>query len=186
MWWVASQPNPWEIPVWLACKKLQLIWGAIFPGFMHTVTSNSAVYILVSLFWYTHTHTNKLDSQANQRTMDSWRTLIGACSLVDIIAYCKSQRMDTDEAHQEYAVHQLEHLHYLYNAANTGNKKELRGLYQGQFVLQALGAHFTAMDGAQIIQGVDDPDPKLVRPYGALVLACASVSTPISFHLIHN
>ena len=53
MQWAATQPDPWEIPVKLACEKMQLIWNAIFPGSYYIVTSTSAVYLLVSMFEYT-------------------------------------------------------------------------------------------------------------------------------------
>jgi hypothetical protein len=52
MQFVASQPNPWELPVKLACEKLQLIWDAIFPGTDYIVTSTSAAYLLVSMLGY--------------------------------------------------------------------------------------------------------------------------------------
>ena len=45
---VATQPNPWEIPAKLACEKMQLIWDAIFPNIEYTVIPTSAVYLLVS------------------------------------------------------------------------------------------------------------------------------------------
>jgi len=53
MQWAATQPDPWDIPVKLACEKMQLIWNAIFPGSDYIVTSTSAVYLLVSMFEYT-------------------------------------------------------------------------------------------------------------------------------------
>ena len=53
MQWAATQPDPWDIPVKLACEKMQLIWDAIFPRSDYIVTSTSAVYLLVSMFKYT-------------------------------------------------------------------------------------------------------------------------------------
>jgi hypothetical protein len=44
----ASQTDPWDIPAPLACKKLQLIWNKVFPDIEHTVTTTSAVYLVVS------------------------------------------------------------------------------------------------------------------------------------------
>ena len=49
MQFVATQPNPWEVPAKLACEKMQLIWDAIFPDIEYTVTVTSAVYLLVSM-----------------------------------------------------------------------------------------------------------------------------------------
>ena len=48
MQFAASQPDPWDIPSALACNKLQLLWDAIFPDIDYTVTTTSAVYLLVS------------------------------------------------------------------------------------------------------------------------------------------
>jgi len=47
MRWVASQPNPWEIPVALACQMMQLILDAISPDISYEVTSSGSVYLLV-------------------------------------------------------------------------------------------------------------------------------------------
>jgi hypothetical protein len=51
MQFAASQSDPWDIPAALACKKLQVIWDAIFPDIEYTVTHTSAVYLLVSDPW---------------------------------------------------------------------------------------------------------------------------------------
>jgi hypothetical protein len=50
--------------------------------------------------------------------------------------------------------------------------QEFRGLYQGSFILQTLGEHFYAIDGAQDIPGVHDQNAK---PCGALALSIAAV-----------
>jgi hypothetical protein len=47
---VGTQPDPWDIPAALACEKLQIIWDTVFPSIPYTVTSTSAVYLLVSAF----------------------------------------------------------------------------------------------------------------------------------------
>jgi hypothetical protein len=54
--------------------------------------------------------------------------------------------------------------------------QKFRGLYQGAFVVQTFGAHFTATRGAQKIPGVDKPGV-LANPAGGLALSCAVVST---------
>ena len=51
MQFASTQLDPWDIPSTLACKKLQIIWDVIFPDIKHTVTTTSAVYILVSASW---------------------------------------------------------------------------------------------------------------------------------------
>jgi hypothetical protein len=51
MQFAASQSDPWDIPVTLACEKLQVIWDTIFPDVEYTVTPTSAVYLLVSGSW---------------------------------------------------------------------------------------------------------------------------------------
>lgn len=50
--------------------------------------------------------------------------------------------------------------------------QDFRGLYQGTFIVQTLGEHFSAIDGAQDIPGVYDQN---ARPRGALALSIAAV-----------
>ena len=50
--------------------------------------------------------------------------------------------------------------------------QDFRGLYQGTFIVQTLGEHFSAIAGAQKIPGVHDPK---ARPCGALALSIAAV-----------
>lgn len=50
--------------------------------------------------------------------------------------------------------------------------QDFRGLYQGTFIVQTLGEHFSAIDGAQNIPGVHDQNTK---PRGALALSIAAV-----------
>jgi hypothetical protein len=54
--------------------------------------------------------------------------------------------------------------------------KDFRGLYQGAFIVQTLGEHFSAIDGAQNIPGLFDRD---ARPRGALALSIAAVCNHI-------
>lgn len=51
--------------------------------------------------------------------------------------------------------------------------QDFRGLYQGSFIVQTLGEHFSAIDGTQKVPGVHDPK---ARPCGALALSIAAVS----------
>ena len=55
--------------------------------------------------------------------------------------------------------------------------QDFRGLYQGSFIVQTLGEHFSAIDGAQDIPGVHDRNAK---PRGALALSIAAVHNFIS------
>lgn len=54
--------------------------------------------------------------------------------------------------------------------------QDFRGLYQGAFIIQTLGEHFSAIDGARSISGVHDPNAK---PRGALALSIAAVCSHI-------
>jgi hypothetical protein len=54
--------------------------------------------------------------------------------------------------------------------------QNFRGLYQGAFIVQTLGEHFSAIDGAQNIPGVYDQKSK---PRGALALSIAAVCNHI-------
>jgi uncharacterized OsmC-like protein len=54
--------------------------------------------------------------------------------------------------------------------------QDFRGLYQGSFIVQTLGEHFSAIDGTQKVPGVYDPK---ARPYGALALSIAAVGNLI-------
>ena len=47
------------------------------------------------------------------------------------------------------------------------------GLYQGTFIIQTLGEHFSAINGAQNIPGVLDKNSK---PHGALALSIAVIN----------
>ena len=51
------------------------------------------------------------------------------------------------------------------------------GLYQGTFIIQTLGEHFSAIDGAQKVPGIHD---KNARPRGALALSITAVCDFIS------
>ena len=66
--------------------------------------------------------------------------------------------------------------------------QKFRGLYQGAFVLQTFAAHFTAIDGAHKILGIDDPEAGLAKPIGALGLAAAAVHCTFYYYylLIHH
>jgi hypothetical protein len=55
--------------------------------------------------------------------------------------------------------------------------QDFRGLYQGTFIVQTLGEHFSAIDGAKNIPGVHDQNAK---PRGALALSIAAVCNHIS------
>jgi hypothetical protein len=55
--------------------------------------------------------------------------------------------------------------------------QDFRGLYQGAFIIQTLGEHFSAIDGARKIPGVYDKNSK---PRGALALSIAAVCNYIS------
>jgi hypothetical protein len=57
--------------------------------------------------------------------------------------------------------------------------QDFRGLYQGTFIVQTFGEHFSAIDGAQKIPGVYDPNAK---PRGALALSIAAVCVIYFFH----
>jgi hypothetical protein len=53
MQYVATTPNPWEVPVKLGCEKMQVIWDVIFPSIPYTVTSTSTVYHIVRVSYVT-------------------------------------------------------------------------------------------------------------------------------------
>ncbi|KAG2116988.1 uncharacterized protein F5147DRAFT_567354, partial [Suillus discolor] len=73
----------------------------------------------------------------------------------------------------------LSNLRFLYKKANGDDKSKFRGLYQGAFVVQTFGAHFTATRGAQKIPGVDKPGV-LANPAGGLALSCAAVERALT------
>ncbi|KAG1844763.1 hypothetical protein C8R48DRAFT_678368 [Suillus tomentosus] len=162
--YVATLANPWEVPAKLACEKMQVIWDAIFPHIGHTVTSLSSVYYI-----------------AVQRVADSYRSNIGSAAIAIVIAYFESQDSlrDSDDNCAEFAVFALSNLRFLYKKANGDDKSKFRGLYQGAFVVQTFGAHFTATRGAQKIPGVDKPGV-LANPAGGLALSCAAVERALT------
>ena len=54
MQYVATTPNPWEVPVKLGCEKMQVIWDVIFPSIPYVVTSTSTVYFIVRVSYVTN------------------------------------------------------------------------------------------------------------------------------------
>jgi hypothetical protein len=52
--------------------------------------------------------------------------------------------------------------------------QKFRGLYQGMFVVQTFGTHFTAINGARKI-GLDKSSQPTAQPIGGLALSCAAV-----------
>ncbi|KAG2335812.1 hypothetical protein BDR05DRAFT_953807 [Suillus weaverae] len=162
--YVATLANPWEVPTKLACEKMQVIWDVIFPHIGHTVTSLSSVYYI-----------------AVQRVADSYRSNIGSAAIAIVIVYFESQDSlrDSDDNRAEFAVFALSNLQFLYKKANGDDKSKFRGLYQGAFVVQTFGAHFTTTCGAQKIPGVDKPGV-LANPAGGLALSCAAVERALT------
>ncbi|KAG1856829.1 hypothetical protein C8R48DRAFT_674801 [Suillus tomentosus] len=158
MQYIATLANPWEVPPKLACQKLQVIWDAIFPNISYTVTSTSTVYLITV-----------------QRVADSYRSFIGSAAIAIIIAYLESQETlkHSDDNRVEFATYALDKLHFLYKKANGDDKSKFRGLYQGAFVVQMFGAHFTAINGTRKIHGLEKPGDNL-NPVGGLALSCAA------------
>ncbi|KAG1908782.1 uncharacterized protein F5891DRAFT_937477, partial [Suillus fuscotomentosus] len=79
----------------------------------------------------------------------------------------------------------LSNLRFLYKKANSDDKSKFQGLYQGAFVVQTFGAHFTATCGAQKIPGVDKPSV-LANPAGGLALSCAAVERALTLWSTHT
>ena len=60
MQYVATTPNPWEVPVKLGCETMQVIWDAIFPNIPYAVTSTSSIYLIVRV-----SYTSLINSSTN-------------------------------------------------------------------------------------------------------------------------
>ncbi|KAG2110497.1 hypothetical protein DEU56DRAFT_920176 [Suillus clintonianus] len=165
MQYVATLANPWEVPPKLACQKLQVIWDAIFPNISCTVTSTSTVYLITV-----------------QRVADSYRSFIGSAAIAIVIAYLESQDTlkHSDDNRVEFATYALDKLRFLYKKANGDDKSKFRGLYQGAFVVQTFGAHFTAINGARKIHGLLDKPEEDLNPAGGLALSCAAVERALT------
>jgi hypothetical protein len=54
--------------------------------------------------------------------------------------------------------------------------QDFRGLYQGPFIVQTLGEHFSSIDGARDVPNLFDEND---RPRGALALSIAAVCNHI-------
>ncbi|KAG2112307.1 uncharacterized protein F5147DRAFT_572537, partial [Suillus discolor] len=74
---------------------------------------------------------------------------------------------------------------YRSNIGSAAIAIKFRGLYQGAFVVQTFGAHFTATRGAQKIPGVDKPGV-LANPAGGLALSCAAVERALTLWSTHT
>ncbi|KAG2048438.1 hypothetical protein BDR06DRAFT_1072554 [Suillus hirtellus] len=144
MQYIATLVNPWEVPSKLACQKLQVIWDAISPT-SHTQSRAQAPCISYS------------------------------AAIAIIIAYLESQETlkHSDDNHVEFATYALDKLHFLYKKANSDDKSKFRGLYQGAFMVQMFGTHFTAINGARKIHGLEKLGDNL-NPVGGLALSCAA------------
>ncbi|KAG1721176.1 uncharacterized protein EDB91DRAFT_1064536, partial [Suillus paluster] len=79
----------------------------------------------------------------------------------------------------EFAEYALSNLRFLYKKVNGDDKSKFWGLYQGAFIVQTFGAHFTATRGARKIPGVDKPGV-LANPAGGLALSCAAVERALT------
>ncbi|KAG2110398.1 uncharacterized protein F5147DRAFT_652007 [Suillus discolor] len=116
-----------------------------------------------------------------QRVADSYRSFIGSAAIAIIIAYLESQETlkHSDDNRVEFATYTLDKLRFLYKKANSDNKSKFRRLYQGAFVVQTFGAHFTAINGARKIHGLEKPGENL-NPVGGLALSCAAVERALT------
>ncbi|KAG2139788.1 hypothetical protein DEU56DRAFT_912055 [Suillus clintonianus] len=162
--YVTTLANPWKVPTKLVCEKMQVIWDVVFPNITHTVTSLSSVYYI-----------------AVQRITDSYHSHIGSAAIVIVIAYLKSQDSlrDSNDNRAEFAEYALSNLWFLYKKANGNDKSKLWGLYQGVFIVQTFGAHFTTTRGTRKIPGVDKPGV-LANPAEGLALSCATVKQALA------
>ncbi|KAG2337210.1 hypothetical protein BDR05DRAFT_1005226 [Suillus weaverae] len=167
MQYVATLANPWEVLPKLACQKMQVIWDTIFPSIPCTVTSMSIMYII--------------------HIADSYCSFIGSAAIAIIIAYLESQDKlkDSDDNCVEFANYALDKLWFLYKKANGDDKSKFHGLYQGAFVVQMFGAHFTAINGARKVPGLDKPGENL-NPAGVLALSCAAVEQALTLVSTHT
>ncbi|KAG0705983.1 hypothetical protein DFH29DRAFT_1028190 [Suillus ampliporus] len=160
MQYVATLANPWEVPPKLACQKLQVIWDTIFPNISCTVTSTSTVYLITV-----------------QHVADSCRSFIGSAAIAIVITYLKSQDTlkHSDDNCVEFTTYALDKLRFLYKKANGDDKSKFCGLYQGAFMVQMFGTHFTAINGTRKIHGLLDKPGENLNPAGGLALSCAVV-----------
>ena len=65
----------------------------------------------------------------------------------------------------------------LFHCMITNMFQSFRGMFKGSLVLQAFGAHWTAIAGAQKLEGVDDLNLPVGKPVRGLGLAAAVAST---------
>ncbi|KAG1860199.1 hypothetical protein DFJ58DRAFT_840080 [Suillus subalutaceus] len=153
MQYVATLANPWEVPPKLACQKLQVIWDTIFPNIPYTVTE--------------HKH------HTVQHVADSYRSFIGSAAIAIAIAYLESQDTlkHSDDNCVKFTTYALDKLRFLYKKANGDDKSKFHGLYQGAFVVQMFGAHFTAIDSTHKIHGLLDKLGETLNPAGGLALS---------------
>ncbi|KAG1873108.1 hypothetical protein F4604DRAFT_1681173 [Suillus subluteus] len=93
--------------------------------------------------------------------------------------YIVDKLKDSDDNCVEFAKYALDKLRFLYKKANGDDKSKFRGLYQGAFVVQTFGAHFTAINGACKVSGLDKLGENL-NPAGGLALSCAAVERALT------
>ncbi|KAG0693035.1 hypothetical protein DFH29DRAFT_881787 [Suillus ampliporus] len=88
---------------------------------------------------------------------------ISSAAIAIDIAYLKSQDTlkDSDDNHVGFATYALDKLQLLYKKANGDDKSKFHGLYQGAFVVQMFGTHFTAINGARKVHGLEKPGEHL-------------------------
>ncbi|KAG1859496.1 hypothetical protein C8R48DRAFT_774836 [Suillus tomentosus] len=115
------------------------------------------------------------------KPIPSKRNFIGSAAIAIIIAYLESQETlkHSDDNRVEFATYALNKLCFLYKKANGDDKSKFRRLYQGAFVVQMFGTHFTAINGARKIHGLEKPGDNL-NPVGGLALSCAAVERALT------
>ena len=81
--------------------------------------------MLVSCYFYSLYTLLHSMLQTAQRTSDSWRNTVGSMGIAVPLAYCNSNPdlKDSDDNHQEFAAHYLEHLRFLYKTSDGDNSK---------------------------------------------------------------
>jgi hypothetical protein len=119
LWWVATQPDPWNVDDEKALEALQAIWDKIYGvKIPYVITLNDAVFSIVSE--QKKNFFLLLFLQAQQQASNTWCNAVGSAGLTIVNAFFDSDdEFDTNEAQQAFATYMIEDSRCLYGVTKS-------------------------------------------------------------------
>ncbi|KAF8799192.1 hypothetical protein BYT27DRAFT_7318611, partial [Phlegmacium glaucopus] len=164
MAFVGQTGDPWDVPAKQSVRVMQNIWDTI-SGHVYEIMASTAVY-----------------QKTVQRLSDSWHNVIGSTGIAVVLAFLNSQEdlRDSDEERQEFTMHYLKDLRFLYTNSDHNDRKKWRGLFCSPFILQTFAAHLAATESSMRVPGLHGPGKPTPAAIGGLGLSAASVERALT------